>query len=361
MKKILIMGMSSILGGVETYIYNLIKYIDKENLLIDFLVVGEKSVFEDEINSIFDDGRNHFYYVPNMKKYYIRTNKMLKSFFRNHRYDLIYLNTVTAARTRYCRYAIDKQRTALVVHSHSSKGVFFRNINNNLYRNYVNKHSCLKLVCSDLAGEKVFGKGQEDILVIPNGIDTSRFVFSSSWRNEIRQRYNIDDNKIVVGHVGRFSKEKNHKFFINLCERLNDNYIFMCIGDGETKQDFCDMIEERGLSHRFIVLSTKSDVEKYYSAMDIFAMPSLFEGLPIVAVEAQGTGLPCILSSDISRQTALSDRCVFASIEDVDGWIEAISDMNLSRYDGYKVINENCYDVYATAKLVRKLFDDILI
>ncbi|MBR3834780.1 MAG: glycosyltransferase [Lachnospiraceae bacterium] len=361
MKNILIVGMSSVLGGVETYIYNLIKYIDKDGLSFDFLVVGEKSVFEDEINAMFDDGRNHFIYVQNMKKHYFSTNKKLKEMFNSRRYDLIYINTVTAARTIYCKYGIEKQNIPLIVHSHSSQGNFFRNINNNLYKRYVNKHSCFKLACSDLAGEKVFGKNKEEIVIVPNGIDASRFSYSSLWREEIRKEHGISDNKIVIGHVGRFSAEKNQQFFIELCKKLNDDYVFMCIGDGDTKENVIKMINDNNLSNRFIILPVKSDIERYYSAMDIFAMPSLFEGLPIVAVEAQASGLPIILSSTVSEQTALSDRCEFVSIDSLDDWIQAIQVKDISRYEGKKVIIDNKFEVNETAEMVRKIFDEAML
>lgn len=360
MKNVLIIGMSSVLGGIETYIFNLIKYIDKDDLSFDFLVVGEKSVFEDEINALFKDERNHFFYVENMKKHYFKTNKKLKELFNSRKYDLIYINTVTAARTIYCKYAIEKQNIPLIVHSHSGKCKFLRNMNNNLYRNYVNRNSCFKLACSDLAGDNVFGKNKKDIEIIPNGIETSRFCYSSKWRETIRTEYGIGDDKIVIGHVGRFSQQKNQQFFVNLSKRLSDRYIFMLIGDGDTKQTIERMVKENNLSHRFIILPAKSDIEKYYSAMDIFAMPSLFEGLPIVAVEAQATGLPSILSATVSEQTALSDRCEFVSIDNLDDWIQAIQDIDLSRYDGKKVIIENKFEVNETAEMVRKIFDEAM-
>lgn len=361
MKNILIVGMTSILGGIETYIYNLVKQMNRDDLSFDFLVVGEKSVFEEEINSLFDDGRNHFIYVSNMKTHYFSTNKKLKEMFNSRRYDLIYVNTVTAARTIYCKYGIEKQKIPLIVHSHSGKCNFLRNINNILYRNYVNRNSSFKLACSDLAGDNVFGKNKKNIMIIPNGIETSRFSYSSMWREKIRTEYGISDDKIVIGHVGRFSQQKNQQFFLNLSKRLSERYMFMLIGDGDTKQTIERMVKENNLSHRFVILPAKSDIEKYYSAMDIFAMPSLFEGLPIVAVEAQATGLPIILSATVSEQTALSERCVFESIEDIDGWVKSIENMDLTRYDGTKVIIENKFSAKETAEMVRKIFVEAML
>ncbi len=361
MKNVLIVGMSSVLGGVETYIYNLIKYIDKDDLSFDFLVVGEKSVFEDEINAMFDDGRNHFIYVQNMKKHYFSTNKKLKEMFNSRRYDLIYINTVTAARTIYCKYGIEKQNIPLIVHSHSGKCNLLRNMNNILYRNYVNRNSCFKLACSDLAGDNVFGKNKKNIKIIPNGIETSRFCYSSIWREKIRTEYGISDDKIVIGHVGRFSQQKNQQFFVDISKKLSDRYIFMLIGNGDTKKYIERIVKDNNLSHRFLILPAKFDIENYYSAMDIFAMPSLFEGLPIVAVEAQATGLPIILSSTVSEQTALSARCEFVSIDNLDDWIQAIQVKDISRYDGKKVIIDNKFEVNETAEMVRKIFDEAML
>lgn len=359
MKNVLIVGMSPLIGGVEVYIYNLVKHMDKKDLSIDFLVVGSSSVFEDEINAFFQDGKNHFVFVPKMKRHYFQSNKILKRLFDSRKYDLIYVNTPTAARTRYCKYGINKKNIPLIVHSHSSMRSLLKN--NFIYRKYVNKHCRFKLACSDLAGENVFGKKQKDIILIPNGVDISRFHYSLQWREEIRENFKIPDDKIVIGHVGRFSEEKNHLFFIELAKRLSDDYIFMCIGDGDTKQPMVKSIEKNKLTHKFIILSSQNDIERFYSAMDVFAMPSFYEGLPIVAVEAQATGLPIILSSTVSEQTALSARCEFVSIDNLDDWIQAIQVKDISRYDGKKVIIDNKFEVNETAEMVRKIFDEAML
>ena len=159
MKKILVIGMSDTLGGVETYIYNLIKMIDKKKFTFDFLVIGQdnKSVFEKEINDILGNDKNHFYYSPNLKKHYVETQKWLTQFYKKNQYDIIYLNTCTAARISYCVKGLKNNRTKLITHSHNGKADNWKgSLTNKLIKKYTTKRSAYRLACSDLAYSYLF-------------------------------------------------------------------------------------------------------------------------------------------------------------------------------------------------------------
>lgn len=352
-KKVLIIGMSSILGGVETYIYNFVKYISRENYFFDFLIIGTKrSVFENEINKLLGDGINHFYYCPNLKYDYLSGKKWLHHFYKKHNYDYIYLNTCTAAKVQYCTIPVNKG-SILISHSHSGDGN--SKINNAFFRPYLKKKSKYKLACSDLAGKWLYGGQCFDFDIIPNGVDTSRFAFDERKRNELRKELNICNRDVLIGHVGRFSYEKNHEFFLSLAKILPNRFKFICIGNGELKEEFINKIKNNNLSDRFLILPVQNNIEAYYNAMDLFAMPSIYEGLPIVSVEAQANGLNCIFSDAVSKQADLSEHCFFISLNELEDWKNTIGKMPLERYDGKSKIQEKKFDIYSTVKKVEDI------
>ena len=361
MKKILILGMSATLGGIETYIYNLIKNINKEQYDFDFLVVdNNKSVFQDEINHILGDNREHFFYAPNLKKEHFKAKKWLVNFYDNHRYDMIYMNTCTAARINYCLYAIRKYKTPLITHSHSGNATSkIQVLSNRLYRRKCTKLSSVKLACSEVAYRWLFTDDECKDSIVPNGVDLERFGFKQVWRDEIRQKLGISENEILIGNVGRISPQKNQKYLLTLCKMLEKKYRIMIIGDGELKESMEQDIERLDIAEKIILLPATNDIEKYYSAMDIFVMPSVFEGLPIVGIEAQAEGLPCIFSTNISQQTGLSEFSRFVDLDDIDGWLNAIKEYSGMRYNGKMVVKNAGFDCMRPVKKIESTFCDL--
>lgn len=358
MKKILIIGLSPILGGVETYLYNLVKKIDKDMYKFDFLIIGnEKSVFQDEINSLIGDGKNHFFYSPNIKEHYFTGKRWLKKFYDENQFDLIYLNTCTAARIKYCEYSIKKCGTQLISHSHSSNATkFIHIVSNGIYKNKITKMSNVRLGCSNVAYDWLFTDSAKENSIVPNGVDLDRFRFNIDWRNRIRQSLEVGENEIIVGNVGRLSQVKNQNFFIELSKKLPNNYKFLILGDGELKENLEKRIKEENLCNRFFVLPAKKNIEEYYSAMDIYAMPSLFEGLPISAMEAQAEGLPCIFSTNVTRETGLSDKAFFLDLEDVDAWVRVIIENAGKRYDGSELVMKSGFSSTKPVEMIESIF-----
>jgi glycosyltransferase involved in cell wall biosynthesis len=176
-------------------------------------------------------------------------------------------------------------------------------------------------------------------------------------RKEIRNRLGINIDEIVIGHVGRFSAQKNQCYFIQLAEALPEKYRFLFLGDGEDKEIFLSKVQSNGLEKKFIVLPSSNEVEKYYSAMDIFIMPSIYEGLPIVAVEAQTNGLSCIFSLEVSRQADLSEHCKFLGLDGIETWVTEIRDTENLRYDGVAEIKKRKFDIESTVTCLNEIFN----
>jgi len=355
MKNILVIGLSNEMGGTENYIYNLIQRLDPKQYTLDFLIIddGGRTPYEDEINTFYSDGRNHFYYCPNLKKYWVSGKQWLKNFYDEHRYDVIYMNATTSARVVYCKYAVDKLHIPLITHSHRSDGKRF---NHYIYRRYTRNHSVFKLACSTNAANWMFGKKEKNYALISNGIISEKFSFNQDLRNDIRNKLNISSDKFVIGHVGRFSEEKNHRHFVQLAKILDDKYVFLLIGEGPLKEEIKDLVIKEGLENRFYILGATKDVNKYYSAMDVFMMPSFNEGLPIVSVEAQCNGLRCIFSDTISKENNISGNCVYLLLSDLISWKNTLEKEDFKRYDGICKIREAGFDMEHSASIVDKLF-----
>lgn len=185
------------------------------------------------------------------------------------------------------------------------------------------------LSCSDLASDWMFPNiSKKDIKLIKNGIDVERFAFDQSRRSAIREQLGLQDN-VVIGHIGRFTYQKNHSYLIDIFARIQKEIptaTLLLIGEGELQDDIRAKVSQLGLSDNVIFHGVCDNVEDLLLAMDAFVLPSHFEGLPIVGVEAQASGLPCLFADTISRETKLTDNAEFLPIgdENIDLWVNAI-------------------------------------
>ena len=224
------------------------------------------------------------------------------------------------------------------------------------------RHVDVYCACSrEAARWKFMGECAERALIIKNGVDLDVFRFQREKRKQIREALQLPDSTLVVGHVGRFTYQKNHEFLIEvfaaLAAKERDCHLLL-IGDGEDRKRIREMAERLGLSDRVTMTGNVDNVSDYMQAMDVFVMPSRFEGLPIVGVEAQATGLPMVLSDAITREIALSDRVSFMSLKDgAPEWAGAIQ-----RYRGCERVSDNAairragFDEKATARQIGALY-----
>ena len=360
-KSILIFGITSVIGGTESYLRSLMNNLDLSKYDIDFMTIGEKKAsLEEEFNQLFNDGRNHFFYPPNMKKKFVKSLLWLNRFYKEHEYDIIYMNVTSAARIVYCNFALMDGKTKLITHNHCGSATSkLAGLNNYLFRHYTTKKSDIKLACSDEAFYWGFTCPLSEGLIIKNGINIDRFAYNKKFRDEIRRTYNIPKDAFVIGHIGRFEKEKNHKFLLNLCEKLDKKYYFLCAGEGTLKNIIQQEIIKKKLAGRFIILPFTEETEKLYSAMDVFCMPSFYEGLPIVAVEAQASGLPCIFSDTISKQANICGNNYYLSIENTLDWIDLISRISEKRNNNKNLLKENGFDIKDTANTLERIFNEL--
>lgn len=301
-------------GGIENYIMNMLRVIDRDHIQFDFLEHHlNRSYFDDEIESygckiyrlpVLDD-KNMFKYIFSLEK-----------LFKNERFDIIHGHAASLG-VFYLRAAQKAGIPVRIAHSHGTsylhtpKGVAKKILFQGFQR-YAN----VRFACSTEAGKFLFGNNKFEL--VKNAIDTNRFIFNETLREDTRKRIGVNKSTFLMGHIGRFNLQKNHDFLIDIFKvvhQLKPDSKLLLVGDGETKRHVMERVISEGLSNSVVLENVTDSPQSYYAAMDSLVMPSLFEGLPLVGIEAQCAGLPCFFSSNITRETSVTDLALFISLE----------------------------------------------
>ena len=302
-------------GGAETMIMNLYRHIDRSKVQFDFVEnSSEPAVFDEEILSLGGrifrcphyNGKNHFTYV-----------KWWNDFFKAHpkEYPIVHGHLGSTA-SIYLSVA-KKYGAYAIAHSHSSGTD--HSLHANLYQimSYNTRNVAdYFFACSEAAGKERFGSkvvSGDHYAVLNNAIDVNRFSYNPSVRNAVRDELGIGQIQLVVGHIGRYTKEKNHEFILKIfseLKKMDSNARLLMVGDGTLRTHIMQMAEQASLSSDVIFTGVRSDVERLVQAMDVFVLPSLYEGLPVTMVEAQTAGLPCIISDKVPPECILTEGLV---------------------------------------------------
>lgn len=364
-KKILIIGMTNIMGGVETFIYNTVMNSDKKKFKYDFLVHGYKEcIYQKEIEDFYD-GKVSFYFIPQYKKNPLKCIRALVRFYNKYgnEYDIIHLQTGATSEVFYVYPFVKKTKAMVIIHSHIGAGNhLFENAIARLFVNYIVDK---RLACSKVASHWLFGKRNEKTTkIIMNGIDNERFRYSEKARAKIREKYGISDDNFVVGHVGRFSFQKNHFFIIDIfieILKVDETAQLILVGVGENEDRIKNICQERNLLSSIHFVGNQKNTEDFYSAFDVFLMPSLYEGLPLVGVEAQASGLPCFFSENIDLQILISDRAEMYSLTmKASEWAERILKVryvNKDRKLYSDIIHEKGYSIRKTVEELEDIYE----
>lgn len=361
--KILIIGLTNVMGGVETFIYNTTVFSDKTKYQYEFLIHGDEKdcVFRKEINEFYER-QGGFYFVPKYKSSPFKCLAALNKFFKENgrKYKYIHVHTGLTAEILYCFPFCLMYRNKVIVHSHYSGGKNTKQ--NKLFRPLVNVLVNKRLACSVSAARWMFGeKNVKKACIINNGIDTERFSYQLEPRKKIRQKYGVE-NQFIVGHVGRFSSEKNHDFLIDVFEAVKKkkrNAMLMLVGTGELEQEIRDKVQAKKLEGSILFTGVQSNINEYYSAFDCFVMTSWFEGLPVVGVEAQAAGLPCLFSDGIPKKILITDRAKTVPLSDsAEVWAELIckDEVNFHREQYADIVDKQGYGVKNTVKKLEEVY-----
>ena len=326
MRVLYIHGGALLRGGTEAYMMNYFRNMDRTKVQIDFVVHSfEKGVYENEI----EDLGGRIYRVPVKSKDPIGNRRMLTQIIRDGKYQIVHshmdaMNAWNLGIAKKCGVPVR------ISHSHNTAVQ-----TGNPIKLWLNEMAMRKLpkvathlfACSGLAGKWLYR--DKAFTVIPNAIDLTRFTYDPVKRSAVREALSLSYDDIVLGHVGRFSEQKNHGFFIDLMERLvklSPRYKLVLIGDGHLKEAIREKMDSKDLTPFVRFVDACHNVNEYYNAFDYFCLPSLHEGLPVVGVEAQANGLRCLLADTISRETDICGHIQYLPINDdgVDAWVSEL-------------------------------------
>lgn len=360
------------IGGAESRIMDLYRNIDREKVQFHFVQhTKDRCAFEDEVERL----GGKVYSVPRFNvKNYFSYKKAWQDLFREHPEIAVVQGHMTSTASIYLPIAKKAGVTITIAHARSAgvdpglKGHLTRFLRRNLYE------KCdFRFTCSQMAGEAVFGDQNQiprKATFIPNAIDVDKFKFDKKTREQIRYELGIKD-KFVIGHVGRFSHMKNHKYMLQILEqcihiekekRLPET-VLMFLGDGEMKEEIMEQAVAMGITSRVLFLGNKRDVYRYYQAMDYFLLPSLYEGLPGTAVEAQASGLPGIMSDTVTGEAVVTDLLKMRSIKEEPGrWAEEIMEVSQEFFDHFHETETASEDlgVIASAKNSRSYYAQVV-
>lgn len=354
-------------GGVESVIMNYYRNINRNNIQFDFLCNTEQVAYEDEINKL---GGRIFRVTArskNIKKY----KKDMKEFFKQNakNYDTIWVNICSLANIDYLKYAKKYGIKRRIIHCHNSQNMdsFIRGLLHKFNKIFLRNYATDFWTCSNDASRWFYSKKtmqSDKYCVIKNAIDTKKFIFNEEVRNEYRDKLNIND-KFVIGNVGRFHFQKNHPFIIKIFSEIHKqkpNSVLLLVGVGQDEDKIRKLVKDYNLEDSVNFLGSRNDVPELMQAMDIFLFPSLFEGLALVAIEAQTAGLPVFASDKVIASETKIDNTIFNFIpldENESYWAQAILkfDNNKSqRNSNEELIKESGYDIKVEAlKLEEKL------
>ncbi|MEH7335242.1 glycosyltransferase family 1 protein [Neobacillus drentensis] len=347
-------------GGAETLIMNLYRNIDRSKVQFDFLTCKE-GVFDKEILEL--GGKIHrIPYISDVGHFgYTRA---LNEFFNMHyEYKIVHshLDKMSGLVLRAAKKAGIPVRIA---HSHntSSEGGRAARIYKNYASSFIKSSANSLLACSNAAATWLFDNRSNQAKILNNGIEFNKFSYKPSIRKEIREHLKVDDNTVVLGHVGRFFEQKNHEFIIEVFKEFNHkepNSILVLVGDGELKKKIEKKVHDYGLDNKVRFLGIRSDVEKVVQAFDLFIFPSFHEGLPVTLVEVQASGLPCLISENITKDVDLGLGLIdYLPINDVSTWVNKITNFsfNNNRKISKRIFIEKGYDIEKTASFIQEYY-----
>ena len=295
-------------GGVEKMITNLYQHIDHSKVVFDFFVENTSLIVNKEELEKYG---GKVIIIPPYKKLF-KFNKTLKYYFKEGQYDIVHvnMNTLSVFALRIAKKAGIKIR---ISHSHSTSNrkELIRHVIKQLLRPFSKLYPTHYFACSGLAGKWLFGNKlykSGKVEIINNAIDLDYFKYNEAAGNQTRNELGISNDQKIIGHVGRFCAQKNQPFLIDtfneICKVRNDVSLIF-IGTGEDELEVRKKVDEYGLTDKVHFVGAVPNVAKYYNAMDCFALPSIYEGLPVVGVEAQANRLKCFFSKNVTQEAIL--------------------------------------------------------
>ena len=347
-------------GGVESCIMNYFSSIDVSKVTFDFYVDRASKIIDQKK---IEDLGGRVIITPHYTHIF-KYLRFIGKHFKKEKYDVVHANMSSL---NFIPLTIAKMCGIKVRISHSHTTSSGKDRLHDLFKKILRPFSKIGatdlFACSEksarwLYGNKDFDEGR--VYIANNAINMARFRFSEETRESVRNDLGIGENTLLLGQIGRFCEAKNHKFlleiFSSIRERQPDSRLIL-VGEGPLCEETKKYAQKIGVSDYVLFLGSSKTPEKYYNAMDVFVLPSIFEGFPVVAVEAQANGLYCFFSTEVTKEAKLLDTTMYIPLSDgKEKWADAIMNTNLkcNRENGYHVLSESRYSISKEAK---RLFD----
>ena len=347
-------------AGVARVVYNWNRFHDENRVHFDFLhhssrngVLLHNKRYDEELKAVGSEVFTVNYAADDLKRFIREVHEVFEKVGAD--YDIVHCHMPNSA---FCvlREAELVGIEHRVLHSHlnNSSDKFLHRLRN-APLNAIGKHYATDYIaCSDDAGRFLFGS--RPFTVINNGIPLEQFAYDSESRKLLRSELGIKETDPVVGCVGRLVKQKNFPFAVRVFAKFHEAFPdakMLILGDGDDREELEGIISSEHLSNVVILAGVREDINKLYSVMDVFFMPSLYEGLPVSAVEAQAAGLPCVYSDNVPRETDITGTGTFLSLDaDIDKWTKTLENaFNRGRLtDNPVLLEQRGYSAKANAE-----------
>lgn len=353
--RILQIGLSPFPGGIERFVMNYYEKLIQYDMQFDFICMYKTIAYEEKILQY----GGKIYYLPNVKKrpvlFAIKLKKILKM------YDIVHINMLSAANivplimAKWCKV----RKIILHAHNSNTEGAL-RYILHKVNKRFLRFLGTDFVACSNMASEWLFDdkiRSDNRVKILHNAIDVEKYRYKESSREGIRRELEMDTN-LIIGNVGRLSYQKNLSFLIKVFSKVaqkNANARLILVGNGSEEEKLMSLVEQYNIKQKVKFLGLRSDVAEIYSAIDIFCMPSYFEGLSFTAIEAQASGALCLFSQAMSMETKVVENVEFLPIGDEKIWVNRI--MKFSKIDRNSSELETLFNVkgYNINTEVRKM------
>ena len=353
-------------GGVESCVMNYYKAIDSTRVEFDFFVDRDSKINDrKQIEAL----GGKVIITPHYTDIF-RYISFVKRKFKENGYDIVHAEMTTL---NFIPLLIAKSADIKVRishgHSTSNQKERIRNLIKNVLRPFSRWGANACFACSEKAGRWLYGDryyNSGKVTIINNAIELERFRFSMETRQRIREKLAISPETFVVGHIGRFCAQKNHAYLLSIFKGILEkrpDSLLLLVGEGDMMDETKALASSLGISDKVLFLGSQKRPEDFYNAMDVFALPSLYEGLPIVAIEAQTNGLPCFFSTEVTKEANLLDSTEYLTLDDPEEWKGKVSSVTFSeeeRLKGYSVMSETKYSIRKEAGKLLELYTSFL-
>ncbi|MSU82543.1 glycosyltransferase family 1 protein [Anaerobutyricum soehngenii] len=345
-------------NGVTSQVINYATNLDKNKFQVS-IAAGEP--YDIGYEKLCQENNIELCKLPKKQKNVYTYYRMIYSYLKKVKADIVHVHGSSALITIELLIAMLAGVPVRVSHSHNT--ICSHPVLHQILKPFLKVVSNCRLACGELAGKWMYG--DDAFKIIPNAFETDTFVLNSETRLSIRKKLGVSDN-LVIGHIGKFNYQKNQEYLIRAFEKLSykdDKAILLLVGNGPDLEEIKNQAQHTACADRIIFWGATANPESLYSAMDIFALPSRFEGLPVVLLEAQISGLPCIVSDKVTREVDFGD-IIWKSIEDDPQiWADTIlsmgqrTEVQRKQYRLQHVKQIARYDIKESAKLVENIYE----